>query len=72
MTIHYDEGAAKLGAGAAIAMALVEELQKAGVLSADQVKSIYLAAVQTTESLPGAFHVDTLLSHLAKNVRENG
>lgn len=68
----YDEAAGRTQAGAAIAIATVEELQKAGVLSADQVRSVYRRAQQHTGGLSSALSVDLFLAELAKKVREDG
>jgi hypothetical protein len=68
----YYEGKAKEEAGAAIAIALVEELHKSGVLTAEQVRNIYRAAGQKTAGLTNAWSVDRFLGDLAKNVREDG
>ena len=72
MSETYYNGKAKEEAGAAIAMALVEELQKSGVLSSDQVQNIYRSAMTKTGGLTNAYSVDAFLGNLAKNVRKDG
>ena len=56
--------------GAAIALALLEALQEQGLLSAEEVRSIYLKARQKAAGFPQAHLVDEHLDRLARAIRE--